>query len=379
MAFAGVTELFLLDSLLLKSDFVEALPRQTQFLPPTIYDIAREAKVGIGTVSRVFNDHPSVSKEARERVLRVANRLSYRPHPYARGLARKRTNSIMAVIPFFSTFFFMEILQGVQSKLSDLDCDLILFGVNHPDQVEESLRHHAMRSRVDGMLFFSMEMPESFVSQLLHQRTPPVLVDAYHKQFDSLAVDNRQGAYVATNHLIASGHRRIGMLSANLESVPARERLRGFRTAMEEADLPVDPSLIKKSASPRLDGFTRESGYEVMQQFIRLGNKMPSAIFVSSDIQAAGALDALGESGLKCPHDISIVGFDDIELASHLGLTTMRQPMYEMGVLAAEVLLARLEEPKREPVHAMFVPKLVVRKTSESLDSRVRAACETAA
>mgnify|MGYP002814177656 CR=1 FL=1 len=145
----------------------------------------------------------------------------------------------------------MEILQGVQSKLSDLDCDLILFGVNHPDQVEESLRHHAMRSRVDGMLFFSMGIPDSFVSQLLHQRAPPVLVDAYHKQFDSLAVDNRQGAYVATNHLIASGHRRIGMLSANLESVPARERLRGFRTAMEEADLPVDPSLIKNSASPR--------------------------------------------------------------------------------------------------------------------------------
>jgi LacI family transcriptional regulator len=148
---------------------------------------------------------------------------------------------------------------------------------------------------------------------------------------------------------------------------------------MEEADLPVDPSLIKNSASPRLDGFTRESGHEVMKQFIRLGKKMPSAIFVSSDIQAAGALDALGESGLKCPHDISIVGFDDIELASHLGLTTMRQPMYEMGVLAAEVLLARLEEPKREPVHAMFVPKLVVRKTSENLDSRVRIACETAA
>ena len=357
---------------------MEALPRQTQFLPPTIYDIAREAKVGIGTVSRVFNDHPSVSKEARERVLRVANRLSYRPHPYARGLARKRTNSIMAVIPFFTTFFFMEILQGVQSKLSDLDCDLILFGVNHPDQVEESLRHHAMRSRVDGMLFFSMEMPESFVSQMLHQRTPPVLVDAYHKQFDSLAVDNRQGAYVATNHLIASGHRRIGMLSANLESVPARERLRGFRAAMEEADLPVDRSLIKNSASPRLDGFTRESGYEVMQQFIRLGKKMPSALFVSSDIQAAGALDALGESGLKCPQDMSMVGFDDIELASHLGLTTMRQPMHEMGVLAAEVLLARLEDPKREPVHTMFVPKLVVRKTSENLDSRVRVACATA-
>lgn len=348
-------------------------------MPPTIYDIAREAKVGIGTVSRVFNDHPSVSKETRERVLRVANRLSYRPHPYARGLARKRTNSIMAVIPFFTTFFFMEILQGVQSKLSELDCDLLLIGVNHPDQLEESLRHHIMRNRADGMLFFSMRMPENFVDQFLNHQTPVVLVDAYHKRFDSLAVDNQQGAYVATHHLIVSGHRRIGMLNANLESIPARERLRGFRKAMEEANLPIDPSLIKNSASPKLDGFTRESGYEVMQEFIKLGKKMPSAIFVSSDIQAAGALAAIGESGLKCPEEISIVGFDDIELASHLGLTTMRQPMFEMGILAAEVLLARLGQARRDPVHTMFVPKLIVRKTSESLDSRIRVASESAA
>jgi LacI family transcriptional regulator len=285
----------------------------------------------------------------------------------------------MAVIPFFTTFFFMEILQGVQSKLSGLEHDLILFGVNHPDQVEESLQHHVLRNRVDGILFFSMRMPETFVDQFLHHRTPLVLVDAHHKSFDSLAVDNQQGAYVATNHLIASGHRRIGMLNANIESIPARERLRGFRKAMEDADLPIDATLVKNSSSPRLDGFTRESGHEVMQQFISLGKKMPTAIFVSSDIQAAGALTALGEAGLKCPDDISIVGFDDIELASHLGLTTMRQPMYEMGVLAADVLLARFEEPKREPVHRMFVPKLIVRKTSESLDSRIRVASETAA
>jgi len=353
--------------------------QENRFLPPTIYDIAREAKVGIGTVSRVFNDHPSVSKETRERVLRVANRLSYRPHPYARGLARKRTNSIMAVIPFFTTFFFMEILQGVQSKLSELDCDLLLVGVNHPDQVEESLRHNVQRNRVDGILFFSMRMPDTFVEQFLHHRTPLVLVDAFHKDFDSLAVDNQQGAYVATNHLIASGHRRIGMLNANVESIPARERLRGYRKAMEDAVLTIDPTLVKNSSSPRLDGFTRESGYEVMQQFIRMGRKMPSAIFVSSDIQAAGAIAAIGEAGLKCPEDISIVGFDDIELASHLGLTTMRQPMFEMGVLAAEVLLARLEEPNREPIHTMFVPKLIVRKTSEGLGSRMHVANETAA
>ena len=332
-------------------------------MPPTIYDIAREAKVGIGTVSRVFNDHPSVSKETRQRVLRVATRLNYRPHPYARGLARKRTNSVMAVIPFFTTFFFMEILQGVQSKLSEFDCDLILYGVNHPDQVEESLRHHVMRSRVDGMLFFSMRMPDSFVEQFLHHRTPLVLVDGYHKRFDSLTVDNQQGAYAATRHLISLGHKRLGILNANLESIPARERLRGFRRAMEENNLPVAASMVKSSTKSRLDGFTREAGFDLMKQFIDLGKNMPTAVFVASDIQASGAMSALSDAGIRCPEDVAIIGFDDIELASHLGLSTMRQPLFEMGVLASETLAHRQKDPQLPVSHSMFVPKLIIRKS----------------
>jgi LacI family transcriptional regulator len=347
--------------------------QENQKLPSTIYDIAREAKVGIGTVSRVFNDHPSVSKETRERVLRVANRMNYRPHPYARGLARKRTNSVMAVIPFFTTFFFMEILQGVQSKLSELDCDLILYGVNHPDQVEESIRHHVWRSRVDGMLFFSMRIPESFVEQFRDHRTPLILVDAHHRKFDSLTVDNQQGAYIATRHLIAMGHSKLGILNANLESVPARERLRGFKRALDESGLETHPSLIKSSASPKLDGFTRESGYDLMNQFISLGRNMPTAVFISSDIQASGALSAISEAGLRCPEDIAMVGFDDIELASHLGLSTMRQPMFEMGVLAAETLAARQKDPDSTVSHTMFVPRLIVRKScGASLGSEVK-------
>ncbi len=278
----------------------------------------------------------------------------------------------MAVIPFFTTFFFMEILQGVQSKLSEVDIDLILVGVNHPDQLEESMRHHIHRSRVDGMLFFSMRLPEKFVAQSASPRFPVVLVDTNDKRFDSLAVDNQEGALKATKHLISLGHKRIGMLNANLEGLPARERLRGFRKAMDEAGLAVDTALIKNSKSTKLDGFTREAGFDVMQQFIALGRHMPSALFVSSDIQAAGALTALADSGLKCPHDISIVGFDDIELASHLGLTTMRQPLFTMGHLAAEVLLKRLSDPNREPVHTMFVPELVVRKTAKPIETRGR-------
>lgn len=331
---------------------------------PTIYDIAREAKVGIGTVSRVFNNHPSVSEETRTRVLKIAKRLDYRPHPYARGLARQRTNSILAVIPFFTTFFFLEILQGVQGKLKELDCDLILYGVNHPDQVEESLRRNALRNRVDGVLFFSMTMPDTFADQYLQMNIPVVLVDTYHKNFDSLTVENSLGAFLATNHLISLGHKHIGMLNANTESLPARERLKGFQRALREAGITPDPMYVKKSTSTKLDGFTREAGYELMKEFIACGSEMPTAIFVSSDIQAVGALAAITEAGLRCPEDVSIVGFDDIEFAGHLGLTTIRQPLTEMGIFAAERLAERMGNLNLQPTHSTFVPSLVVRKST---------------
>ncbi len=336
---------------------------------PTIYDIAKKAKVGIGTVSRVFNNHPSVSKETRHRVLHVANRMKYHPHPYARGLASKRTNSILAVIPYFTTFFFVEILQSVQATLAESGCDLILHGVTDPDHAEGTLQKNTVRGRVDGMLIFSLKMPDAFAREYANSRVPVVLVDTYHPEFDSFRVENVQGAVIATEHLISLGHTRIGILNANPGSPPARERLKGFKQALKKANIPIDPVLIKHSKSSRLDGFTHEDGYELMKQFLSLGARRPSAIFVTSDIQALGALQAVEEAGVRCPEDIAIIGFDDIELARHIGLTTMRQPMSEMGSLAVQRLFERMKNKELEPILKTFLPKLVIRRTSGSIAS----------
>jgi LacI family transcriptional regulator len=332
----------------------------------TIYDIAREANVGIGTVSRVFNNHPSVSEETRRRVLTVAARFNYHPHPYARGLARKRTNAFLAVIPFFTTFFFLEILHGVQSALADGETDLLLHGVSHPDHAEQSLRRVSSRGRFDGILYFSMRLPDDFVQEVTQLKVPLVLVDAFHPAFDSFMVENVVGARRATMHLHSLGHRRIGMLAANLESLPARERLTGYRQALEESGLPYDESLVFSSTSPRLDGFTRETGYELMQRFIAMKERRPSAIFVSSDVQAAGALMAIQEAGLRCPDDVAIIGFDDIALAGHIGLSTMRQPLVDMGRLAVQRLNERLISPDLPISQQTFVPELVVRRSCGS-------------
>ncbi len=352
---------------------LKLLPRgspSTSPVPVTIYDIAREANVGIGTVSRVFNNHPSVSEETRHRVLTVAARFNYHPHPYARGLARKRTNAFLAVIPFFTTFFFLEILHGVQSALADGDTDLLLHGVSHPDHAEQSLRRVSTRGRFDGILYFSMNLPEDFVQEVAQLKIPLVLVDAQHPAFDSFSVENVVGARRATQHLLELGHRRIGMLAANLESLPARERVTGYRQALEEADLPVDESILLSSASPRLDGFTRETGYELMQRFLSMGPRRPTAVFASSDVQASGALMAIQEAGLRCPDDIAIIGFDDISLAGHIGLSTMRQPLVEMGRLAVQRLNERLATPDLPISQHSFVPELVVRRSCGSVLSR---------
>ena len=331
----------------------------------TIYDIAREAGVGIGTVSRCLNNHPSVSPETRAKVLAVAKRLSYQPHAYAQRLASKKTNTISTIIPFFTNYFFIEVLQGVQDKASELGFDLILYGVNNPAQAEYYLRRSLHRGHVDGVMFFSMKFPESFVAKFQQMSLPVVLVDTYHENFDSLRVKNKEGAMRATQHLIALGHRNIAMINATLENEPARERLEGYRAALGNADIGFNPGAVFTATIDRQDGFNREAGYVSMKELIKkssLRNPI-SAVFVSSDVQAIGALEAARELGVRIPEDVAMVSFDDIELARHAQLSTMRQPMHEMGSLALEKLRGRMKVPSTPPSLTTFLPELIIRQT----------------
>lgn len=335
----------------------------------TIYDIAQKANVGIGTVSRVLNKHANVSKKTRKRVLQVVSRLNYKPHPYAIGLARQRTNSILFTIPFFATFFFLEILRGIQQRLSDLDMSIILLGINHPDQIEETLRHNINRHRVDGIIVCSMKIPEHLAKSKLFQRIPMVLVDTYHEGFDSIAVNNVKGGYTATKHLLDLGHTCIGMLNANLRSAPAKDRFKGYRMAMIDAHKDIDERLVRKTKSEYLDGFTRDNGYEMMKELLKLESERPTAVFAASDIQAYGALAAIAEKGLRCPKDIALIGFDDLELSGPLGLTSMLQPMSEMGALTIDRLLERMNNHDLPIYHKTFEPTLIVRRTTFPLGS----------
>ena len=329
----------------------------------TIYDLAREAGVGIGTVSRCLNNHPSVSEQTRAKVLAVVRRLNYQPHAYAQRLASKRTNTISAIIPYFTNYFFVQVLQGVQDKAAEYGFDLILYGVNHPSQAEYYLRRSLHRGHVDGVLFFSMKLPEVYVQKFQQIRLPLVLVDAYHPEFDSIRVKNREGAMEAVRHLIKLGHRNIGMINASLETQPAQDRMEGYKLALEEAGIPFRPDRVFMSSNDRQDGFNREAGMESMGELIRHNPAVDktTAVFIASDVQAIGALQSASELGVRVPEDLAVVSFDDIELAYHARLTTMRQPMHEMGVLALEKVIARMKDPAAPSAVTSFMPQLIVR------------------
>lgn len=333
----------------------------------TIYDIAREAGVGIGTISRVLNNHPSVTPETRSRVIEVAKRLNYQPHTYAQRLARRQSETISAVIPFFTNYFFIEILRGVQDKISELGYDLVLYGVDRADQVESYTIKALQRGKVDGILFFSMKIPEKILARLKETNLPIGLVDTISPDFDSISVANAEGAYAATTHLIELGHRSVGMVNAQPVSAPALERLQGYRRAIERHGMQFSESLVKIGKNTKQDGFNRDAGYEAMMEFVKMGPEMPRAFFISSDIQAMGAITALNENGLRIPEDVALVGFDDIELARHMKLTTMHQPMFQMGVLAIERLVTRMSNPKMEILHTTFSPTLMVRESCGAL------------
>ena len=328
----------------------------------TIYDIAACAGVSIATVSRVLNGNARVSSKTREKVLAASDYLNYRPNASARTLARQYSNVIAAVIPVVTNYFYMEIVRGIQDGLFESGFDLVIYASTSPEEIEGQLERAVQKGRADGLLLLSTPLSDRRASRLLTAGIPAVLIDAIHSGLDAVAVDNIEGGYLATKHLIEKGYSSIGHVSVDPEPLPARDRRIGYERALGEARMTADKKHIV--ASSRLPyGFVEEAGYEAMQRLLALDSP-PEAVFVTSDVQSLGALQALREAGLRVPDDMALVGFDDIKLSEYVGLSTLRQPMYEMGKVAVEKLLQRIEQPDRPVSHTVFAPALVERESS---------------
>jgi DNA-binding LacI/PurR family transcriptional regulator len=335
----------------------------------TIYDVAERAGVGIGTVSRILNDSLQVREVTRQRVVRAMADLEYQPNPAARSLSLKKTATIGIVVPFFTRPFFVEVLRGADSELIRHDYNLILYSVEQKALKDYYLRELPMRRRVDGLLLISLWLEDADVRALKRARLPVTLVDSQHPAFSSVTVDNVAGARLAVTHLIEQGRQRIGFISGLLDDPfgfpTSRERFIGYRQTLEAHGLPFHPEYHQ------IGEFTPQSGYACMERLLAL-DPPPTAVFVTSDTQALGALQAIRESGRRVPADVAVVGYDDIELAQYVGLSTVRQPMFQMGQEGARLLLATLNNgesngaSKDEPSQLSLSVELVVRETSKT-------------
>lgn len=331
-------------------------------MPPTIYDIADHADVSTATVSRVLNDESKVAPDTRDRVMKAAQSLGYQPHASAQNLARNRTDTIAVVVPLLANYFYMGVLRGIQNALAPKSYDLLVHAPSHPDAVEEQVRRAAQRGRSDGVLLLSAPLREDIANSLDESSQPVVLVDTRHPDYESIYVDNRRGGYKATCHLLEAGYQRIGHITSGTpEPDPAAERRRGYEEALEEVGHPRASSLIARGSQEPF-AFAKDGGYTAMKRLLQR-DPPPDAVFAASDMQAIGALQAASELGVRVPEEVALLGFDDIDVSAHVGLSTLRQPLRDYGELAVDKLTARIQEPDRPVSSTVFNPELVVRDT----------------
>jgi DNA-binding LacI/PurR family transcriptional regulator len=328
----------------------------------TIADVAAHAGVGAGTVSRVLNESPRVSPATRERVLAAIDELEYRPNPLARALSRGRPHTLGAIVPFFTHASAVERLRGVVAALEGSPYDLVLFNVESPRHRDEHLASLTRRDRADGLLVLSLPLPARPLARITAAGVPVVLIDARGRGVPMVVTDDVEGGRVATRHLVELGHERIAFIGddpANpLRFTASPERERGYRDVLAEAGLAGRPELVHYGPHDRqvAAGLTRR---------LLGGRWPPTAVFASSDVQALGVIESARAAGLDVPGDLSVIGFDDIEIAAYVGLTTVRQPLYESGRRGTELLLEALgrDRPARAQVHRLDL-ELVVRSTT---------------
>ena len=326
----------------------------------TIADVAARAGVGVSTVSRVLNEG-QVSAPARERVLAAIDELAYRPRASARALASGSTGTVGLVIPFFTHPSAIERVRGVLAAMNETPFDLVVCDVAEPQQRDEFLGRRAPLDRSDGLLIVSLAPHDDEADALLAARAPVVLVDARHPRLPRVVIDDVHGGELATRHLLELGHERIAFLGDTSDPrygfVSSRLRFDGFRNAMEAAGLPVPPEL------QRTGPHGRQVAHRLTRELLSL-REPPTAIFAASDTQALGVLEAAGDEGVAVPGDLSVVGFDDLEVAAYVGLTTVAQPLYESGRRGLERLLGLIARDDPGPLEERLELELKVRRTS---------------
>ena len=330
----------------------------------TIRDVARHAGVSVATASRALNGKDVVNPQTRDRILSVMEELGFSPSPAARRLSLGRTLTIGVVVSFLTRPQAAERLRGVDAVLTDSEFDLVIYNVESVQKRDHYLGTLAQSQRTDGLLVISLPPPDAAIPSLNRSPVPVVFIDVHTSSVAGMprvVGDDAAGGALAARHLLDLGHTDVGFVGDAIADpfgfTSSRDREAGMTGELARAGISVPAPWVGHGAHGRYEA------RDLARQMLT-GDRRPTAIMTASDTQALGVIAAAREIGLHVPDDLSVIGYDDIEAADYVGLTTVRQQLIESGRRAAEVLLGEIEaRSERAPV-VYLAPELVVRATT---------------
>ncbi|ALS27647.1 transcriptional regulator [Paenibacillus sp. 32O-W] len=330
-------------------------------MKPTIYDVARAAGVSTATVSKVINGTGRISDKTRKRVTEIMEELRYQPSMVAAALTRRSTSTVGLMLPDLANPYFAEIARAVEDRGHEFGFSLLICSTDNDPSKEEKYLSLMVQKCVDGIMIATSTGQDGLLRELAEQRMPIVAISRELPSLpvDTVMVDDFMGGYMAGKHLVGLGHRRIGIIAEKLGASSSPERIRGCRQAMAEAGIEADDSLIAEAS------YTVDGGRKAAARLLG-GGEPPTALFACNDVLAIGALQAAFERGLQVPEQLSVVGFDNTMLATITAppLTTVSQPIQDIGRRAFDALLQEIRGEKRTKQRLVLLPELVVRRST---------------
>ncbi len=327
----------------------------------TIKDVAKQAGVSISTVSRVINDSKPVTDEVKQRVLDVIKETGYIPNPLARSLVTKKSKLIGVVVPELSDSFVNEILNGIEEIAKMYDYDILLANT-YSNREQELKSINLLRAKqVEGIVMISWKVEEEHINYIQNCGIPATYISKTARNYDihTVSTSNKEATYDMTKYLVGKGHEKIAfIMTSEDDTVLEMERLSGYEDALSENNIKLDKTLIKNG------GTTYEKGYESMKELLD-DNIIPDAAFVTGDEAAIGAINAICDAGYKVPEDISVAGFNDVKIAKMYRpkLTTVYQPLYDMGAVAMRMVIKLINKEVLES-KKMELPYRIIERES---------------
>lgn len=329
---------------------------------PTIYDVAKLSGVSISTISRVLNAPDKVNSETHKRVMDAIDQLGFIPKAEARARAMQNTDRIGVLTPFFTAPSFVQRLRGVASALSKANYELVIYPVDSMDHLQGYISSIPLMRNIDGLIIMSLSLGDQDAQRLSNNGMETVLIEYSHPQLNSIQINDLHGGRLVAEHLINKGYKKYAFLGdieppERFAIHPVKSRLTGFKQVLDEAGLSLPKAYIRSAP------YTQKESRQAAQELLSLP-KPPTAIFAASDIQALSVMKVARQLNIKIPDELAIVGFDDVDVAEHVDLTTICQHLDESGRLAAEILLSRIGESGRPLQHINLPLKLVERMTT---------------